>query len=94
MAACGGPAVPYRFGRIDATAPGPETVPEPHQDLESHVASFKRLGFNESEMIALVACGHTYGGVRATDFPSIVSSDVTNGFANFDSTLRAFDPAV
>ncbi|KAK1229569.1 hypothetical protein PQX77_007395 [Marasmius sp. AFHP31] len=28
-AACGGPLIPYRGGRVDAIAAGPPTVPEP-----------------------------------------------------------------
>jgi catalase (peroxidase I) len=58
---CGGPALPFRAGRIDATKAGPETVPEPQQDLDSHIAAFKRLGFNKTEMIGLLACGHALG---------------------------------
>ncbi|KAG6804789.1 hypothetical protein H0H93_006710, partial [Arthromyces matolae] len=64
VASCGGPVIPYRAGRIDATQAGPATVPEPQQDLQTHIASFERQGFNQTEMIALVACGHTIGGVR------------------------------
>ncbi|KAJ6481212.1 heme peroxidase [Mycena vitilis] len=78
---CGGPVIPYRAGRIDATEAGPETVPEPQQDLPSHVAAFKRLGFNETDMIGLVACGHTLGGVRQVDFPTILPPDLSTGVA-------------
>ncbi len=58
---CGGPPIPFRAGRIDATTPGPETVPEPQETLEEHTAEFKRMGFNATEMIALTACGHSLG---------------------------------
>jgi hypothetical protein len=58
---CGGPAIPFRAGRIDATEAGPETVPEPQQDLASHIESFRRQGFSATEMISLVACGHSLG---------------------------------
>ncbi|KAF8182248.1 heme peroxidase, partial [Mycena galopus ATCC 62051] len=78
---CGGPVIPFRAGRIDATQPGPETVPEPQQDLDSHIAAFKRLGFNETEMIALLACGHALGGVRQVDFPLVVTPDLPVGVA-------------
>ncbi|KAJ7656521.1 heme peroxidase [Mycena polygramma] len=78
---CGGPVIPYRAGRIDATEAGPETVPEPQQDLPSHIAAFKRLGFNETDMIGLVACGHTLGGVRQVDFPTILPPDLSTGVA-------------
>ena len=74
-ASCGGPnhaSIPFRGGRVDAKSAGPPGVPEPQQDLQSHTDSFRRQGFNQSEMIALVACGHTVGGVRKDDFPTIV----------------------
>jgi catalase (peroxidase I) len=58
---CGGPVIPFRGGRIDATEAGPATVPEPQQDLSSHIESFRRQGFNATDMISLVACGHSLG---------------------------------
>ncbi|KAF9020015.1 heme peroxidase [Hymenopellis radicata] len=69
---CGGPPIPFRAGRIDATKAGPETVPEPQESLEEHTAEFKRMGFNATDMIALTACGHSLGGVRQIDFPTIL----------------------
>ncbi|KAJ7454330.1 heme peroxidase [Mycena galericulata] len=90
---CGGPVIPYRGGRLDATEAGPATVPEPQQDLASHIASFKRQGFNETEMIGLVACGHSLGGVRQADFPLIVTQEVPAGIQTFDSTV-GFDNTV
>lgn len=87
VAACGGPAIPFRAGRINANGPGPATVPEPQEDLQSHIDAFKRMGFTQSEMIQLVACGHTLGGVRSVDFPLIVPDDANgNGFGPFDNT--------
>ncbi len=78
VAGCSGGNVvlPFRGGRIDATGPGPTGVPKPEEDIESHIGSFARQGFNASEMIGLVACGHTLGGVHGVDFPQIV--DVVN----------------
>ncbi|KAJ8094267.1 hypothetical protein PM082_006806 [Marasmius tenuissimus] len=73
---CGGPnhaSIPFRAGRVDAKSAGLPGVPEPQQDLQSHIESFRRQGFTQSEMIALVACGHTVGGVRKADFPTIVT---------------------
>lgn len=91
----GGPKIPFRGGRIDATEANTPGVPEPQQDLASHVASFSRQGFTQEEMIGLVACGHSFGGVQHTAFPDTVdaSSDPhnTDGNAPFDSTLAAFD---
>ncbi|KAH8813516.1 heme peroxidase [Flagelloscypha sp. PMI_526] len=65
-----GPLIPLRIGRVDATGAGVSGVPEPHQTLDEHTASFHRQGFTPEEMIALVACGHTLGGVRDPDFPT------------------------
>ncbi|KAB8294026.1 hypothetical protein EYC80_009485 [Monilinia laxa] len=59
---CGGPIVPYRAGRIDAIQAGVPGVPEPQQDLATHTAIFAKQGFNTSEMITMVACGHVLGG--------------------------------
>ncbi|KAF8061773.1 heme peroxidase [Lyophyllum atratum] len=94
VASCGGPVIPYRAGRRDAKEAGPATVPEPQDSLESHIASFKNQGFTQEEMIALVACGHTFGGVRHDDFPLVVNVDVENGFGNFDGTSHGFDHIV
>lgn len=65
--------VPFRGGRIDATAAGPSGVPKPDETIESHTAAFKRMGLNQDEMIGLIACGHTMGGVHGKDFPEIVN---------------------
>ncbi|KAJ7609161.1 heme peroxidase [Roridomyces roridus] len=65
---CGGPSIPFRPGRIDATEAGPSGVPQPTESLETHISEFARQGFNATEMIGLVACGHTLGGVHQVDF--------------------------
>lgn len=75
--------IPFRGGRIDATKAGPSGVPEPQQDINSHLSAFKRQGFNKTEMIGLVACGHTLGGVHGVDFPTIVDVPATG-----DNTVR------
>lgn len=92
VAGCGGPLIPFSAGRVDTTVAGPATVPEPQQDLASHIESFRRQGFNETEMIALVACGHTLGGVRQVDFPLTVT-DTSIDVDTFDTT-PAFDNAM
>ncbi|KZV81700.1 heme peroxidase [Exidia glandulosa HHB12029] len=92
---CGGPEVDFRGGRIDASGPNLPGVPEPQQDLNSHLTAFERMGFNREEMIGLVACGHTIGGVQHTALPDIVPelNDPNNEDSNalFDSTGTAFD---
>ncbi|KAF9269321.1 heme peroxidase [Marasmius fiardii PR-910] len=92
VSGCRGPIVPYRGGRIDATSAGPATVPEPQQDLESHIEAFRRQGFTRTEMITLVACGHTLGGVVQEDFPTIIQDNDTI-LALFDGT-KGFDNAI
>ncbi|EJD52445.1 hypothetical protein AURDEDRAFT_82034 [Auricularia subglabra TFB-10046 SS5] len=87
---CGGPEIDFRGGRIDATEPNPAGVPEPDQDIDAHTASFKRQGFSPTEMIGLVACGHSFGSVQSVDFPDVTKE---NGTA-FDSTLTTFDNSV
>ncbi|KAJ7249598.1 heme peroxidase [Mycena rebaudengoi] len=92
---CGGPEIPFRGGRIDATEPNLPGVPEPQQDLDSHISSFARQGFSQEEMIGLVACGHTFGGVQHDPFPDIVPdlNDPNNSESvlHFDATNTHFD---
>jgi catalase (peroxidase I) len=59
----GGPELQFRGGRIDATSENDPllTAPEPQGTLQSHSQVFNRLGFNQTEMIGLIACGHTFG---------------------------------
>jgi len=95
LAACSGPLIPFRGGRIDAFAPGPSGVPEPQQDLATHTEKFRLQGFTPTEMISLVACGHTLGGVRSVDFPEIVPLNKENPkrteFGFFHETGAGFD---
>ncbi|KDR67433.1 hypothetical protein GALMADRAFT_79879 [Galerina marginata CBS 339.88] len=95
VASCKGPSIPYRGGRIDAKGSGRLGVPEPQQDLASHTESFRLQGFLSTEMISLVACGHTLGGVRSLHFPNIVEDKRGNvlSTSTFDTT-DAFDSAV
>lgn len=91
---CGGPIVPIRTGRIDATTAGPIGVPLPQNSQYTFIQQFARMGFNVSEMIELVACGHTIGGVHAVNFPEVVQpGTVPNDYQHFDSTT-AFDEKV
>lgn len=77
---CGGPKVDLHVGRVDATEAGPWGVPKPDQNITHHTEIFARQGFNTEEMITMVACGHTLGGVHHEDFPQIVGDpDATVG---------------
>ncbi|KDR69064.1 hypothetical protein GALMADRAFT_230872 [Galerina marginata CBS 339.88] len=93
VASCNGPSLPYRGGRRDATGPGREGVPRPQQDLASHTETFRLQGFTPTEMISLIACGHTLGGVRSGDFPNLVDAKTGFEISTFDTT-DAFDTAV
>ena len=62
VGACGGPIVPFRGGRIDATEAGPSGVCEPETDLKTTLSSFLNAGFNQQDAIGLTACGHSMGG--------------------------------
>ena len=89
---CGGPVIPIKTGRIDATESGPTGVPLPQNSLGTLQQQFARTGFNSTEMIAVTACGHTLGGVHAEDFPNVVPSGTGgNSFPHFDTTGSTFD---
>ena len=63
VGACGGPYVPLRGGRIDATGPGPVDVSfDPETPLNTTLKGFAQAGFSQEEAITLTACGHTMGG--------------------------------
>jgi hypothetical protein len=92
---CGGPVVPIRAGRIDAEVAAPPGVPLPQNSLDTFLGQFARVGFNATEMIAVVLCGHTLGGVHAADFPRIViPGTVPNDFQHFDTTAATFDERI
>jgi Peroxidase len=90
---CGGPVVPIRAGRIDATVAGPKgDVPLPQNSVGTFENQFARTGFSTSDMIEMTACGHTVGGVHAEDFPQIVPvGSAPNNFKAVDSTVNVFD---
>jgi hypothetical protein len=94
---CGGPVVPIRAGRIDATVAGPEgLIPTPQDSADTFEDQFARTGFNTADMIGMTACGHTVGGVHAADFPQIVpvGSAPPYGYKAIDSTIAVFDNRV
>ncbi|KAI1385388.1 heme peroxidase [Hypoxylon trugodes] len=97
---CGGKYIPYQPGRIDAEAADPAVgVPEPGTSIEETLAQFKQTGFNQSDAIALTACGHTIGSTHSGGFPEVVepnntTPNNTNGGVDFDSSRAVFDQAV
>ena len=92
---CGGPVVPVRGGRVDATSAGSPGVPQPQNAISLFINQFSRMGFTQAEMIGLVACGHTIGGVHTTEFPALVpAGTAANNESALDSTPDAFDNKV
>ncbi|KAK7038552.1 peroxidase [Favolaschia claudopus] len=92
---CGGPEIPFRGNRVDAIVPNSPGVPEPQQDIDAHIESFRKQGFTKEEMIGLVACGHSFGGVQHDAFPDTVPDlndpDNTQSVQHFDTTFVTFD---
>ncbi|KAI1338911.1 heme peroxidase [Xylariaceae sp. FL0016] len=94
---CDGPEIPFRAGRVDATEAGPMGVPKPDEDLETHTSRFATAGFNTSDMITMVACGHTLGGVHGENFPEITGDSSEGQVSRFEgdgATFAEFDNVV
>ncbi|KAL8358328.1 hypothetical protein RB601_009639 [Gaeumannomyces tritici] len=92
---CGGQAIPVKAGRKDATEGGALGVPQTQNPTPTFVTQFDRMGFNQAEMIQLVACGHTLGSVHTEEFPDIVPPGTgVNGAVSLDSTDAQFDNKV
>ncbi|KAF4984873.1 hypothetical protein FZEAL_26 [Fusarium zealandicum] len=93
--ACGGiTKIPFRYGRVDAAEGGPFGVPEADTPIDTTLARFEAAGYNKEDMIALVACGHTLGGVHSVDFPEISEGDTdpfNDTVTHFDSSPNQFD---
>ena len=62
LGTCGGPYVPLKGGRVDATEAGPLAFCNPDSSLNQTLGVFHQAGMTQQEGITLVACGHTMGG--------------------------------
>lgn len=98
---CGGPVLPVKAGRIDATGTGPNGLPDPADSRETLIGRFAKMGFSPQEMIQLVACGHTLGGVHpgiGSNFnprdPAAVQQAVDGGVQTFDTGDASFDAKI
>jgi hypothetical protein len=89
---CGGPIIPLRLGRQDATGAGALGVPQPQNSASTFRTQFDRMGFSQTEMIQLVACGHSLGSVHSAEFPQLVPASV--GQIPLDSSNAHFDNKV
>jgi hypothetical protein len=93
----GGPQIDFRGGRVTATKADSPGVPEAQDPIKSHTDAFARMGFTKNEMIGLVACGHTIGGVQHAAAPDIVPASAVDPELNpdgnlvFDSSFDVFD---
>ncbi|KUJ07877.1 heme peroxidase [Mollisia scopiformis] len=101
VAECGGTSTGIlpKVGRIDADGAASGLVPVPATSLENTLAQFEAAGFDQSDTIALTACGHSLGRVHYSNNPTIVNeSYVTStnldGGEEFDSTPAVFDSTV
>lgn len=96
VANCGGPKIPMRVGRVDATAAGPSGVPEPETSISDTLNEFNTAGFNDGDTVTLTACGHSMGGVHRNIFPQVVPASAigpnnADGRVPFDETVAVFD---
>ncbi|KAF7342268.1 Peroxidase [Mycena venus] len=94
---CAGPEIAFRGGRVDAAEPNLPGVPEPQQDLDSHIASFARQGFTQTEMIGLVAyILSAEFSIRRSPIlcPELNDPSNTQSVAHFDTTNTHFDNRV
>lgn len=92
---CQGPVIPVRYGRVDATSEGPTGVPRVEESVSAFQEHFERMGFNDREMIQLVACGHTIGGVHSDPNREIVPpGTLPRDVGPLDSTPAVFDSRV
>lgn len=64
---CGGPNIPFKFGRTDISRGGPENrLPGPAATAQEIEDIFmKRMGFTLDETVALIGGGHTIGRVHS-----------------------------
>ncbi|KAM0270046.1 hypothetical protein ACHAQH_009564 [Verticillium albo-atrum] len=94
-AGCGAQTkIPFRYGRKDAGSAGPAGVPEADTSIGTTMARFATAGLSQKDMITLVACGHSLGGVHSNNHPQIVEGDSSiwnDTVVNFDDTTNKFD---
>ncbi|CAG9319038.1 unnamed protein product [Blepharisma stoltei] len=61
---CGGPVMPFRFGRVDCSGSESDTDGQiPFPSTKNIRAIFRNMGFSDVELVALSGA-HTLGGIR------------------------------
>jgi hypothetical protein len=92
VARCADMRVPQRLGHKDAAETGIKGVLEAHTDLNTTRKRFETASLNEVDVITLIACGHSIGGVHSVDHPEMVSGPVSaENKASFDTTKGVMD---
>ena len=83
---CGGPIIPFKFGRVDVTEADPENrLPGPAVTAEEIKNIFmRRLGLTAEETVAYIGGGHAIGGVHAENTLGVKSGP-------FDTTEHLWD---
>jgi L-ascorbate peroxidase len=89
MTHCGGPKIPFKVGRKDTTKPTTPIglIPSGESTLDQTRVHFKRMGWTNEDIVALVTGSHTMGGVHGKNSPEVTKEE----FIPFDDTAGIFD---
>ncbi|KAJ3193679.1 hypothetical protein HK101_004383 [Irineochytrium annulatum] len=91
LAHCGGPNIPFRYGRTNVPLGTQDDVAllasNDSAPLADLLPSFYRMGLTKLDMLILVSGSHSLGGAHAAITPSATNKT----FAPFDTTPQIFD---